>query len=175
MGKYLAGAGINGIYADANPAQRTVNEYTRRWDDINGNRRPDCDLLNFAPNNECLGPIANPVQDSTRYGRDPLSLDAAGTPIGLATTQCGRREEGIPAEVQAYCAAYGDTLIDGWGRRRSEWQFGIGIEHEILPRLSGEVTFNRRKYSNLTATDQLGVGCDRYNGSSDLQTCLATT
>ena len=172
MGKYLAGAGINGIYADANPAQRTVNEYTRLWDDTNGNRRPDCDLLNYAPNGECLGPIANPVQDSTRYGRDPLSLDAAGTPIGLATTQCGRREQGIPAEVQAYCAAYGDTLIDGWGRRRSEWQFGIGIQHEILPRLSGEVTFNRRQYSNLTVTDQLGVGCDRFNGAVALQTCL---
>src|SRR5688572_11309793 len=31
MGKYLAGAGIAGIYADANPAQRTVNAYTRTW------------------------------------------------------------------------------------------------------------------------------------------------
>ena len=42
-----------------------------------------------------------------RYGRDPLSLDAAGTPIGLATTQCGRKEQGIPADVQAYCALRG--------------------------------------------------------------------
>ena len=171
MGKYLAGAGISGIYQDANPALRTVNEYTRVWNDANGNRRPDCNLLNSAPNDECLGAIAAPAQDPTRYGRDPLSLDAAGTPIGLATTQCGRREQGIPADVQAYCAVYGDTLLDGWGRRRSEWQFGIGIQHEILPRLSGEVTFNRRKYYNLTANDQLGIGCDRYNGA-DLQACL---
>ena len=29
MGKYLSGAGIAGIYADANPAQRTVNTYFR--------------------------------------------------------------------------------------------------------------------------------------------------
>jgi hypothetical protein len=67
---------------------------------------------------------------------------------------------------------YGDTLLNGSGRRRSEWQFGIGVQHEILPRLSAEVTFNRRNYSNLTVTDQLGVGCDRYNGTVDLQTCL---
>jgi len=33
------------------------------------------------------------------------------------------------------------------------------------------VTYNRRKYLNLTVTDQLGVGCDRYN-AQDLQTCL---
>jgi hypothetical protein len=169
MGKYLSGAGISGIYADANPALRAVNELTRNWTDTNGNRRVDCDLLNFAANGECGLPLAG--QDSVRYGRDPLSLDASGIPIGLATTQCGRREQGIPAAVQAYCAQYGGSLLSGAGKRRSEWQFGIGIQHEFLPRLSGEVTYNRRKYMNLTATDQLGVGCDRYN-AQDLQTCL---
>src|SRR4029453_2210436 len=130
----------------------------------------DCDLMNFSPNGECGNPILG--QDPVRYGRDPLSLDAAGTPIGLTTTQCGRREQGIPAAVQAYCAQYGDTLLEGSGKRRAEWQFGIGVQHEILPRLSAEVTFNRRNSLNLIVTDQLGVGCDRYNGTQDLQTCL---
>ena len=170
MGKYLSGAGISGIYADANPALRAVNELTRNWTDTNGNRRVDCNLLNFAANGECGLPLAG--QDSVRYGRDPLSLDAAGIPIGLTTTQCGRREQGIPADVQAYCAAYGGTLLDGSGKRRAEWQFGLGIQHEILPRVSAEVTYNRRKYSNLTVTDPLGVGCDRFNGAQALQTCL---
>jgi hypothetical protein len=169
MGKYLSGAGISGIYADANPALRAVNDLTRTWTDTNGDRRVNCDLLNFNANGECGAPLAG--QDFVRYGRDPLSLDASGTPIGLATTQCGRREQGIPASVQAYCQQYGDTLLDGSGKRRAEWQFGIGIQHEILPRLSAEVTYNRRKYMNLTATDQLGVGCDRYN-AQDLQACL---
>jgi hypothetical protein len=126
-------------------------------------------LNNFNENGECGLPIFG--QDPVRYGRDPLSLDAAGTPIGLATTQCGRREQGIPAAVQAYCDVYGDTLLDGWGKRRNEWQFGIGIQHEILPRLSAEVTYNRTKHFNLTATDQLGVGCDRFNGPEDTRTC----
>jgi hypothetical protein len=76
MGKYLAGAGIAGIYADANPAQRTVNTYFRTWTDVNGNRRVDCDLLNFADQNIaggdiCGGPTSVAAQDSTRYGRDP--------------------------------------------------------------------------------------------------------
>ena len=93
------------------------------------------------------GRLLTRPNDTTRYGRDPLSLDASGTPIGLQTTQCGRTEQGIPAAVQAYCDAYGDTLLDGWGKRRSEWQFGLGIQHEILPRLSAEVTYNRRRYA----------------------------
>jgi hypothetical protein len=178
MGKYLAGAGINGIYANANPALRTVNEYTRTWTDVDGDRVVDCDLLNFNAQNTvatggdiCGGPTSVFFQDATRYGRDPLSLDEAGIPIGLATTQCGRKEAGIPANVQAYCDVYGESLIEGWDRRRSEWQTGIGIQHEILPRLSAEFTYNRRDYANLTVSDQLGNGCDRYNGA-DLQTCL---
>ena len=48
MGKYLSGASIAGIYADANPASRTVNRYTRTWTDVDGDRIVDCDLLNFA-------------------------------------------------------------------------------------------------------------------------------
>ena len=178
MGKYLSGAAISGIYSDANPAVRAVNEYTRTWTDVDGDRVVDCNLLNFAAQNNsasggdiCGGPTSVGGQDSTRYGRDPLSLDAAGTPIGLATTQCGRREEGIPADVQAYCAAYGDSLLDGWGKRRSDWQFGLGIQHELLPRLSAEVTYNRRSYANLTVTDQLGIGCDRFNGRQPLREC----
>jgi hypothetical protein len=91
--------------------------------------------------------------------------------VGLATTQCGRTEQGIPAAVQAYCAAYGDSLLDGWGKRQGEWQLGIGIQHEILPRLSGEVTYNRRKYVNLVSTDEIGVGCDRFNGAMGVREC----
>jgi hypothetical protein len=125
--------------------------------------------MTLASNGEC-GAFAF-GQDTVRFGRDPLGLDAAGTPIGLQTTQCGRREAGIPAAVQAYCAAYGESLLEGWGRRQAEWQFGIGIQHEILPRLSGEVTYNRRMYSNLTVSDQLNIGCDQFNGVESMATC----
>ena len=176
MGKYLAGAGISGIYADANPAQRSVNTYTRTWTDVDGDRVVDCNLLNFAEQNVpggdiCGGPSSVPGQDSVRYGRDPLSLDAAGTPIGLGTTQCGRREAGIPVDVQNYCDVYGESLLDGWGRRRSEWQLALGIQQELLPRFSAEVTYNRKSYSNLTVSDTLGIGCDRFNGVQATRAC----
>ena len=79
------------------------------WNDVDGDRIVDCDLLNFAAaTGECAG-FSGGSQDTLRYGRDPLGLDEAGIPIGLATTQCGRTEKGIPPAVQAYCAAYGDT------------------------------------------------------------------
>ena len=50
----------------------------------------------------------------------------------------------------------------GWNTRRNEWQLGGGIQHEFLPRVSGELTYNWRKYGNLTDTDVLNMGCDYY-------------
>src|SRR5204863_5165895 len=128
----------------------------RNWTDLNNDRVVNCDPMNFSPNGEC-GAFASlfcpgtftACNDTVRFGRDPLGLDAAGTPIGLTTTQCGRTEQGIPAVVQAYCSQYGESVLNGWGRRRGEWQFGLGIQHELLPRLSVEVTYNRRSYFNI--------------------------
>jgi hypothetical protein len=178
MGKYLAGAGISGIYANANPMQRGLNTYFRTWADVDGDRVVDCDLLNFSAQNNsatggdiCGGPNSVFGQSPTRYGRDPYSLDQAGQLLGLQTTNCGSTELAIPADVQAYCDAYGDSLLDGWSKRRSEWQFGLGVQHELLPRLSAEVTYNRKSFANLTVTDTLGIGCDRFGDDLTLEAC----
>jgi hypothetical protein len=171
MGRYNNQAAISGIYSAANAARRTANSLQRGWTDLDGDRIVDCDLMNFANNGECGAFNGFNTTDTARYGKDPLVLDAAGNPIGLDTVHCGRTEKGIFAQVQAYCNAYGDSLVSGWGKRRYEWQIGIGVQHEILPRLSGEVTYNRRLYRNLTVQDQLGLGCDRFNGSIPQDQC----
>jgi hypothetical protein len=172
MGRYNNQAAITGLYAAMNPARRTANALQRAWNDANGNRRVDCDLMNFQPNGECGAFSGGTLGDTARYGKDPLALDAAGNPIGLDTVHCGRSEKGIFPQVQAYCAQYGESLISGWGKRRYEWQIGIGVQHEVLPRLSAEVTYNRRLYRNLTSTDQLGLGCDRFGGALPHEQCV---
>jgi hypothetical protein len=168
-GKYLVAANIGGIYQTANPARRTVNTLQRVWVDSDVDRVVDCDVMNFTANGECLG-FSPGFNDIVRFGRDPFGV----APVNLATTQCGRQntdEPGIPANVRAYCDTYGGNLLEGWGVRQNEWQHGLGIQHEILPRLSGEFTWNRRSYHNLTSNDQLGIGCDRFNGAQDVTTC----
>ena len=158
MGKYLAGAGINGIYADANPAQRTVNELTRTWTDSNGNRQGglrSAELRGAGHYRQWRGLLRRADLDwPVRTARAMAATRSAWTPPAHRSVwpppSADEGKQGIPADVQAYCAVYGDTLIEGSGKRRSEWQFGLGIQHEILPRLSAEVTYNRRKYSNLT-------------------------
>ena len=186
LGKYLGGAGLSGIYTDANPARRIVNSYQRGWVDRDGDRIVDCDLsvpviaptTNSFPNNGECGAMAGISTTNTarRFGRSPEELDESNQAIGLATTQCGRSDSTrIPQSVLDYCQAYfnagGDSLLSGWNKRRYEWQFSLGLQHEILPRLTGEVTYNRRAQGNLTITDAIGVGCDFYN-SSDPDVCL---
>jgi hypothetical protein len=169
-GKFLNAAGITGIYSGTNPARRTSNSLTRNWTDTNNNRRIDCNLLDVNDTSDGCTTFTG-GSNVAQYGRDPNDLDASGIPVGLTTTQCGRTESAIPAAVKAYCAAYGESIVDGWDRRRNEWQFGIGVQHEILPRLSGEFTWNRRNYYNINETDTLNIGCDRFNGSVDVRTC----
>jgi hypothetical protein len=175
-GKYLTAANISGLYSSTNPARRTVNQLARNWTDNDVDRVVDCDVMNFQPNGECgtfllfIPGTFTLGNDTARFGRDPFGV----APVNLATTQCGRQstgEPGIPDAVKAYCDAYGGNLLSGWGVRQNEWQHGIGIQHEILPRLSGEFTWNRRSYYGLTSSDQLSIGCDRFNGAQDVTAC----
>jgi hypothetical protein len=164
MGKFLTQAGFGGVYSDVNAAARSQYSLNRGWQDNNGNRIPDCRFFDFALHTD-LGDTCNAVTGNTanRYGRDPYALDAAGLNAAFfLTTQCGRHDQASPT-VQSYCLTSGDNLVSGWGARRYEWQLGIGVQHELLPRLSVEVTYNRRRYGNMTQNDVLGRGCDRFD------------
>ncbi len=169
MGKYLGAAGFTDVYSNANPGRRTLDTLSRTWEDLNGNRRPDC---NFSDPNahstlgDTCGAVTN-LQSFRRFGQDPYKLDETGDAIGLQTTHCGRTEAGIPQAVKDYCSRAGQNLLSGWGKRRSEWQFGLGVQREVLTRLSVEVTYNQRWYQNQTLTDPIGVGCDLYTANYD--------
>jgi hypothetical protein len=58
--------------------------------------------------------------------------------------------------VQAYCDVYGDSLLDGWGKRRSEWQFALGMPARAPAALLCRVHVQPQDYANLTVQDQLG-------------------
>jgi len=45
-----------------------------------------------------------------------------------------------------------DTLR-GWGARDYDWQWSVGVQHEVLPRLSVDVAYSRRSFHSFTVTD----------------------
>ena len=49
-------------------------------------------------------------------------------------------------------------MMHGWGNRPFDWQFGVAVQQEIMPRLSVDVAFNRRWWSNFYVTDNQALG-----------------
>ena len=58
---------------------------------------------------------------------------------------------------------YDPRLLNGWGMRPMDAQLAVGIQRELLPRLSTEVTYHRRWFGNFTATDNVLVAPTDYS------------
>jgi hypothetical protein len=129
IGRYLAPATNDGRYVLLNPAQLMVTQTNRAWTDGNGNYSPDCDLMNPADQN---------------------NLTSGGDRCGPWTDQNFGKAR--PA------TAYDPELVTGWGVRPADWQLGAAVQHELMPRISLEVSYIRRwwhGFQNRDVTDNL--------------------
>ena len=54
------------------------------------------------------------------------------------------------------------ALLSGWGVRPADSQWGINLQQELMPRVSLDLGYNRRWWSNFTITDNLAVGPSDY-------------
>ena len=46
-------------------------------------------------------------------------------------------------------------ILGGWGVRPYDWQFGVSMQHELVPRVSVEAAYNRRWWGNFFVTDNV--------------------
>jgi len=136
IGKYLEGVGVQLNYANSNPTLRMpqttgpfgTSGVTRAWTDANNNFVPDCDLLN--PN----------AQDLRAQGKD----------------QCGAISN-LAFGQYILTNNYDPALLTGWGVRSSDWDLGVTLQQQIMPRASLEVGYTRRWYHGFTVTDNLAT------------------
>jgi Carboxypeptidase regulatory-like domain len=129
MGKYLeAAVNGNGNYSALLPTSRMPTTVTRTWTDTNGNYVPDCNLLNGQ---------AQPATATTDFCGQWSNLNF------------GRTGEDV------FSLDYDPAILQGWGVRPSDWQVGVTLQQEILPRVSLEVGYTRRWLNNFTVTDNL--------------------
>jgi hypothetical protein len=129
MSKYLETAQNGGLYTQKNPAVTFQQTTARGWTDGNRNFIPDCDLMNPA------------AQDNLASGGDSCGVwnnSNFGNPF--VTTR-------VNPDVQ-----------QGWGVRNYDWQFGVAVQHEIIPRVAIDVSYNRRWWGNHFFTDNLALG-----------------
>jgi hypothetical protein len=141
LNKYLGGLGTtNGatpVTLGPNPINVLNTQASRAWTDGNRNYVPDCDLLNTS------------LQDNRASGGD-LCGAFVDTTFGRPTPN----------------TRFDPDLLTGWNKRFYNWEFSTGIQQEILPRVSLDVSYFRRWYGNFTVQDNLAVGASEYDAFS---------
>ena len=78
-----------------------------------------------------------------------------------ANGECGAwSNQGFGQDV--FTTTFDPALVSGWNVRPNDWQFGVGIQHEVLPGMSVEVSYNRREFGNFEVTDDRSVGPEDF-------------
>jgi hypothetical protein len=63
-------------------------------------------------------------------------------------------------------ATYDPDTLSGWGKRSYNWQFSAGMQRELVPRVSLDVSYFRTWFGNFIATDNRAVSAadfDRFS------------
>ena len=58
---------------------------------------------------------------------------------------------------------YDEKTLTGWGKRNFNWEVSAGIQQQLLPTVSADVTYFRRWYGNFIVVDDLAVGPQDYD------------
>ena len=149
FGRYLDAAVNDGVFDDNNPARRTVSVVNNRsWTDADNDRVIDCDLTNFGLQSPATGSVDTCgalSSDQLNFGRTAQNLERVDP-----------------------------LVLGGWGVRQNDWQFGVNVQHEILPRVSLEFGYNRRWWEYpATATDGI-ITDDENRGPADYDSFTLT-
>ncbi|MEP7306867.1 MAG: TonB-dependent receptor [Acidobacteriota bacterium] len=135
MGRYLeAAVNGNGNYSELLPSSRVPRSVTRTWTDSNGNFNPDCDLTNVN------------AQDLRTAGQDFCGQ--------ISQLAFGRSNPTL---------SYDPNIMQGWGVRPGDWQLGVTVQRELIPRVSLEVGYTRRWLQNFTVTDNRATSLADYS------------
>ena len=142
VGKYLDSATNDENYTVNNPANRVQRTLNRSWTDNDGDRVVDCTVLE---------PLAQGPTNTTPSLR---TVDTCGA---LGNTS---RLFGNPLPV---ATTINPAILGGWGVRPYDWQVGVAVQQEVLPRISVEVAYNRRWWGNYTTTDNQAITPDMFD------------
>jgi len=140
FGKYLEGASVSNLAYNSNPALRIP---------FGGGLCSG------------FGGINNPC-----VSRSWLDSNFNNTPDCVLTNpldngECGPIDNLQFGSNQPVGAQFDPKLFSGWGKRPSDWAFGVSVQHQILPRASVEVGYYRRSFTMFTTdgttTDNLAI------------------
>ncbi len=139
-GKYMDPASnLNNNYSISNPIARISTSALRTWTDV-----PRPGFTGIAGDNI-------PQCDFTNNLENGECAATNSTTFGTATR---------------ITSAIDPALINGWGIRPRDWQFGASVQQELLPRVSVEIGYFKRWLQNFTAIDNQNLGSADFTAFS---------
>jgi hypothetical protein len=96
-------------------------------------------------------PITTSINSSTQNW-----TDSNGDLVPQANELSGAQSPG-PVGSPVATTVYDDAVRSGWGVRRNNWEWSLGVQHELLPRVGLDVSYFHRGQGNFTATDNRAV------------------
>jgi hypothetical protein len=127
--KYLQAANNDAQYTIANPAVTFQQTTNRAWTDTNQNFVVDCNLKNPA--------AQSPATTGSIDTCGPWLNSNFGNPFSTTTVN--------------------PDVLHGWGIRPYDWQFGITVQQQVAPRVSVDLSYNRRWWGNFFFTDNRAI------------------
>ena len=120
---------------------------------------------NLSSNYSISNPLARIAQTTARTWTDAngdftpqcdLTLTAANGECGAMTTPQFGTATRTTANIDP-------NLLNGWNIRPNDWQIGVSVQQQVLPRVSVELGYFKRWLNNFTATDNTLVSASDFN------------
>jgi hypothetical protein len=133
IGKYVTALTASNSDLDLNPLIRTTPQTTRTW-------------------NDSFYPVGDPRRGNFVPDCNLVSPDA--------NLECGRMDnQNFGKEV--FTKSFDENLIHGWGKRTYNWEMGVSVQQELVPRVGLTVGYVRRWFGNFyTANNRLTATSD---------------
>jgi hypothetical protein len=111
-----------------------------------------------------LHPAANTVTSTTRNWTDANRDFVPNCDLTnpLANGECGAMaNQNFGSSVSNL--SVDPSVLRGFGKRGYNWEFSAGVQQEILPRTSIDVSYFRRIYGNMLVTDSRAIAASDYS------------
>ena len=102
-----------------------------------------------------LNPLNTSVNSATRTWNDAVALGGNGDGIPQVS-ELGPLSNTSFGQV-SIATRYDPETIHGFDNRRNNWEVSTTISHELMPRVSTELSYFRRAQGHFTTTDNLDV------------------
>ena len=108
-----------------------------------------------------LNPLNTSVNSATRTWNDAIALGGNGDGIPQLS-ELGPLSNTSFGQV-SIATRYDPETIHGFDNRRNNWEVSTTISHELMPRVSTELSYFRRAQGHFTTTDNLDVAPSDFN------------